>query len=71
MKKNMLSLSIQAMFGGFWDEGANCFREPPIMPKCTPVKVRARTAENSDDIMDFTLFLEDGSWSASLKKRIS
>lgn len=67
MKKNVLSLSIQAMFGGYWDEGANCFREPPSIPKGTPVKVRSRTAENSDDIMDFTLLLEGGSWSANLK----
>ena len=71
MKKNVLSLSIQAMFGGYWDEGANCFREPPSIPKGMPVKVRYRSAGNSDDIMDFTVFLGDASWHASLKKRLS
>ncbi|MEJ5149826.1 hypothetical protein [Comamonas sp. MYb396] len=71
MKKNVLSLSIQAMFGGFWDDGANLFREPASIPTGTPVKVRCRVAENSDDIMDFNVFLSDGSWHASMKKRIS
>ena len=75
MKKHVLSLSIQAMFGGYCSERVTVFDEPmqthcrPVdylppnirinadPPKGEPVKVRFRGAANSDDILDFSVFL--------------
>ena len=81
MKKRVLSLSIQAMLGGYCSERVTVFDEPmhthcrPVdyLPpnikiavdptKGEPVKVRFRGAANSDDVMDFRLFLSPaGQW---------
>lgn len=98
MKKNVLSLSIAAMFGGFgWAAGretsSNSVTEIAdagtthaiLLPHFNarsgnmtvtqvvsaddsygkPVKVRFRSAPNSDDILDFGAFLSPGDvWSA-------
>lgn len=81
MKKNILALSIQAMFGGY-SGGLKVFGEfpeihcrsvdylPPgmkvaldnhVTPECA-IKVRFRGAANSDDVMDFRLFLSPGNF---------
>lgn len=57
MKKRVLSLSIQAIFGGYWDEDSSCFRMPDAAMESEPVKVRYRLPSQSEDTLDFRVFL--------------
>lgn len=57
MKKNVLSLSIQAMFGGYWDSQGYWIHAPQRSALGTPIKVRFRVPPNPEDTLDFRLFL--------------
>lgn len=57
MKKNVLSLSIQAMLGGYWDEDTGLFQTPANTQQKLRVRARAVQTTQSDDILDFSVFL--------------
>ena len=59
MKKRVLAMSIQAMFGGYWTDSdyGPCFRFNQRDTGGTKLKVRFRIPPNPEDSLDFTIFL--------------
>lgn len=57
MKKNVLSLSIQAMFGGYCDSQGYWMHTPQRSVLGTTIKVRFKVPPNPEESMDFRVFL--------------
>lgn len=57
MKKNVLSLSIQAMFSGFWDNHGYWMRAPAGVQIDYLIKVRWRIPPEPEETLDFRVFL--------------
>lgn len=57
MKKNVPSLSIQAMFGGYCDSRSYWMHTPQRSVLGTTIKVRFRVPPNPEDTLDFRVFL--------------
>ncbi|WP_460481174.1 hypothetical protein [Comamonas humi] len=65
----MLSLSIAAGFGGYAAPAVHAPVAVPYVQPGTLLKVRFRGPANSDDLLDFSVFLGPGDrWSASNKE---